>query len=152
MLVSMPTLLEKNLAVLHVYDLIFLSFQIISHQLWVTDVAQAFGTFSPCLITLSLSLSHPPTVSLFHLKSRPYPFQTSYFLKGRTLSSAPYLTKLMSVSYQLPFFYPRLSQCITTPMFALLVLFQKNKKDVIFHGYRTDNTQRDVVCKSERVF
>lgn len=92
------------------------------HQLRVTDVAQAFGTFFPCLIAFSLSC--PPTVSLFHLKSRPYPFHTSYFLKGRTLSSAPYLTKLVSVSYRLPFFHPRLSQCITTPRFALLILFQ----------------------------
>lgn len=80
-----------------------------------------------------LSLSHPSIVSLFYLKCSPYPFHTSYFLKGRTLSPAPHVTKLVSVSYQLPFFHPRLSQCITTPS-LLFSYFFKSKKDDIFNG------------------
>lgn len=119
---------------------------------------------------ITFSLSHPSTVSLFYLKSRPYPFHTSYFLKGRTLSPAPHLTKLVSVSYQLPFFHPRLSQCITTPS-LLFTFFFKSKKDDIFNGLsatqnstilsftkkicsvkRTDNTKRVFlyVCMSTR--
>ncbi len=112
MLVFIPYFVKKNLAVLHVYFFLIIPrwniFSMPYHSL-----------------SLSLSLSYPPTVSLFHLKSRPYPFQTSYFLKGKTLSSTPYLTKLMSVSYQLPFFHPRLSLCITIP--SLLFTFFKNK-------------------------
>lgn len=120
MLVSMAFFVEKNLAVLHVCVFFFLITLPLSSALGYRCRSGFWNIFSMSY--------RPPTVSLFHLKSRPYPFQTSSFLKGRTLSSAPYLTKLMSVSYQLPFFHPRLSQCITTPMFALLILFQKIKK------------------------
>lgn len=71
-------------------------------------------------------LSRPPSVSLFHLKSRPYPFQTSYFLRGKTLSSAPHQpNSCLSLISHLSFTqgYHDASQ---PPCFPFRILFQKS--------------------------
>lgn len=77
---------------------------------------------------LSLSLSPSLCLSL-SFEEQTLSISDILFSQGKDIVLCPAPTKLMSVSYQPPFFHSRLSRCITTPRFPLLVLFQKR----IFH-------------------
>lgn len=65
-------------------------------------------------------LSRPPSLCLsLSFEEQTLSISDILFSQGKDIVLCPAPTKLMSVSYQPPFFHTRLSRCITTPMFPL---------------------------------
>lgn len=102
-------------------------------------------------LSLSLSPSHGLSLSL-SFEEQALSISDIFFSQGKDIVLCPIPNQTHVCLLSVTFLSPPVITMYHNPHVCSSHSFSKNKKDGIFHGYRTDNTQCYVVCKSERVF